>query len=187
MAVRSTRYRFSWHAWVRAGHAEPSRILERESARLPFLARKLVEEPEIGERIFVRIPDFHVREDGLHRLVALMQDYGLNLLLFVARADARGAPGTVQQISPGLLRGYISHFADPTNIPYTIPSAEWLTLCRAARELVPIRARAQAWMTCCVDVMVQPPHVPCRTCRWRDRDVHRAKSSIDSVVTGATS
>jgi hypothetical protein len=79
------------------------------------------------------------------------------LLLFVARADARGAPGTVQQISPGLLRGYISHFADPTNIPYTIPSAEWLTLCRAARELVPIRARAQAWMTCCVDVMVQPP------------------------------
>jgi hypothetical protein len=133
--VRNTRYRFQWHAWVMEGRIAPERLLARERARLSRLAEMLIDEMAESRRIFVRVPDFHVREEGLLRLVQLMRGYGSTTLLFVARADADRRPGTVVRVSDGLLRGYIDHFADPASVMTTTPAADWLALCREARAL----------------------------------------------------
>ena len=135
--LRNRRYRFNWHTWARIGDVTAEKILAREQQRLPFLARKLVEELTDGRRVFVRLADSGIREEGLARLRDVLRQYGNPELFFVRLATSDHPADTVERTSDGLLRGYLGRIADEgANVNATTPSADWLALCRAAREIV---------------------------------------------------
>ena len=106
--------------------------------RLQFLSRKLIEDLEEGNKIFVfRLTDRQLSEAELGRLHAAMRSYGDNTLLYVRYEDAGHPNGTVELAGPGLMIGYIDRFkVTPTGEISAAPAtASWLKVCQNAWEL----------------------------------------------------
>jgi hypothetical protein len=130
LMVYHAGYKFRWHAF--GGTATPEQIHAREVKRLPYLARKLMEEIETASRIFVRKPDLHSLDGEAEaiNILRLMETYGGHpMLMFVE--DGATQTG-VDWISPHLLRGRIAAFADQSAVPSTTRSEDWLAICRIA-------------------------------------------------------
>jgi tetratricopeptide (TPR) repeat protein len=106
--------------------------------RLQLLSRKLVEDLEQGNKIFVyRRTDRDCTEAELDRLHAAMRAYGDNTLLYVRHEDAQHSNGAVELVKPGLMIGYIDRFkVSPTDeVSDALPTASWLQICLHAWDL----------------------------------------------------
>jgi len=106
--------------------------------RMQFLARKLVEDLEQGNKIFVyRLTDRNLSEAELDRLHAAMRVYGDNTLLYVRYETAEHPNGTVELDKPGLIVGYIDRFrlSPADEIAAVPPTESWLTICQNAWHL----------------------------------------------------
>jgi hypothetical protein len=132
--VLDKRFGFLYHAWVLVGEGSPKEIEVRELRRLPLLVRKLVEQLTIGEKIFVYHGLKPLSEDDARKLSAAMRQYGPTTLLWVELADDQHAPGTVEQIEPGLIKGYMDRLAPGKNA-YDFSLDCWITLCSNAYGL----------------------------------------------------
>jgi hypothetical protein len=136
--VLDRAFGFYYHAWVLAGEKTPeeagSEIVAREVRRLPFLARKLAEDLESAEKIFVYHGMRPLSADDARALLRAVRLYGLATLLLVELAHAGHAAGSVERAEDGLLRGYIDRFA-PGEDAHDFSMDSWVTLCRAAAAL----------------------------------------------------
>ena len=103
--------------------------------RFKFLARKLREDLEDGEKVFVYrylgpAPD----EAEVLALAEAVNGHGRNMLLFVCRADADHPPLTVRLVHPGLMIGHIDWFA-PDRLSYPVNLDGWMRLCEDADRI----------------------------------------------------
>jgi hypothetical protein len=129
--VLDRRFGFLYHAWVNVGELTPEQIHAREVLRVPFLVRKLIEDLEAGEKIFV----FH----GMNKLTMrqayslwkVVRHYGSGKLLWVERATRGHEPGSVEQLEDGLYKAYVDRFAPGENA-HDLSLACWIALCEAA-------------------------------------------------------
>ncbi len=127
---------------LRCDHTHLDRLtVPREEAlqmmcqRTKFLARKLREDLEDGEKIFVYrylgpAPD----EADMLALAEAVNGYGRNMLFFVCRADERHEPFTVRLVHPGLMVGTIDWFA-PDRFRYPVNLDGWTRLCGDAYRI----------------------------------------------------
>ncbi len=129
--VRDTRYGLVYHAWVKAGEMTAEDVTRREVRRVPILVRKLREELELGEKIFVFKGMGAAAEEEIFPLAAGLRRYGPNTLLLVTLADADHPPGTVERRRPGFFVGYIERFAPGENA-YDFLLDQWVAVCREA-------------------------------------------------------
>ena len=125
---------FLYHAWVLAGEKTPEEIHAREVRRVPFLVRKLTEDLASGDKIFVFHGMTPLRREEALDLMAELHRYGPSVLLWVELADEDHAPGTVEQIVPGLIKGYIDRFAPGENA-HDLSLECWIDVCRGAKAL----------------------------------------------------
>jgi hypothetical protein len=133
--VSDKRFGLYYHAWVLAGERSPEEIHARECARLPFLARKLMEDLEGGEKIFVYRGMSPLPESDVLRLVSAMRAYGPTTLLWVEIADQKDhLAGSVEEMTAGLLRGNIERFAPPQNA-HDFSLDAWIEVCHNADYL----------------------------------------------------
>jgi predicted Zn-dependent protease len=131
--VRDRRFGSYYHAWVSVGAMGPEEILRRESRRVPFLIRKLVEDLTLAEKLFVyQAPEVDLTT--VRRLARAVRGYGNGTLFWVALADAGHPARVVEPAGPGLIRGYIDYFA-PMRDVFAFSFDCWITLCRNARAL----------------------------------------------------
>ena len=103
--------------------------------RTKFLARKLREDLEDGDKIFVYrylgpAPD----EASVLALADAVNGYGRNMLLFVCKADEHHPPLTVRPIHPGLVIGHIDWFA-PERYQFPANLDGWTRLCEDAHRI----------------------------------------------------
>jgi hypothetical protein len=131
--VLDKRFGLYYHAWVMAGEKSPTEIHSRECARLPFLARKLIEDLQESEKLFVYRGMKPLAEPDVLKLVASMRTYGPTTLLWVEAVtdDDRGVAGSVEELAPGLLKGNIDRFA-PLNNAHDFSLEAWIEVCRNA-------------------------------------------------------
>ncbi len=132
--VRDRRFGFLYHAWVLAGAMAPEAIAKREAARVPFLLRKLIEDLEAAEKIFVFKGMDAMPAEQVYPLAAAIRRYGANTLLFVTIADAEHQAGTVRVEAPGFLVGYVDRFA-PSEEAKDVLLDQWVAVCRRAYRL----------------------------------------------------
>ncbi len=132
--VRDSRFGFLYHAWVSAGEMPPEDIARRESRRVPFLVRKLVEDLEAGEKTFVFKGMKAVPEEEVFPLAMAIRRYGPNSLLFVTLSDEEHKGGTAEARAPGFLVAYIDRFA-PGDNANDLLLGQWVKLCREAYRL----------------------------------------------------
>jgi hypothetical protein len=128
------RFGLLYHAWASVDAHQPEEIAAREVRRLPLLIRKLREELINGDKIFV----FHGMEphspEQARELSKALRGYGPNTLLWVELADEAHAPGSVEWIEPGLMKGHMDRFAPGENA-HDLSLDCWVTLCRTAYAL----------------------------------------------------
>jgi hypothetical protein len=127
--VFERQYDLRYHTFVWQHQASREQVQKQESAKLTFLRRKLMEDVVDAAKIFV-----YKRAERAIPLAEIMpvflalRRHGNNSLLWVVPADTDHPPGTVEELIPGLLRGYIDQFAPPEMVPkLSLPG--WLAIC----------------------------------------------------------
>lgn len=131
IVVRETAYGMTYHTYQYETQIDLETVHRQQVPRLNFLRRKLLEDIGNGEKIFVlkRVPP--LRPEEVLPLYAALNELGRNWLLWMLPADATHAPGTVEVLLPGLLRGYIDRFA-PNDNAHDLSFAAWNAVCEAA-------------------------------------------------------
>ena len=132
--VLDKRFGLYYHAWVMAGEKSPEEVHARECRRLPFLAGKLLEDLQSGEKLFVYRGMKPLAESDMLKLAATMRTFGPTTLLWVEVADADHESGSVEEVSAGLLRGNIERFAPPNNA-HDFDLDAWIGICHNAEAL----------------------------------------------------
>ena len=134
LMVEDEKFGFLYHAWVKTGEQTIEVVEDRELKRLPFLKRKLLQDLELGEKVFVFHAMRPIPEEEVFPLAAILQCSGPNTLLFVTLADRDHAAGTVEIRSPGFLVGYLDRFAPPEDAVDASFGA-WAKICRQAYRI----------------------------------------------------
>jgi tetratricopeptide (TPR) repeat protein len=135
--TKDKRHWMAMRSFVRADSLDIDQATPVVCDRLQSLSRKLIEDLQAGEKIFV-FKDLHrnLTEAETSRLHAAVRSYGDATLFYVRYADDNHSAGTVVAVAPGLLIGYIDHFAfSPDNKPIGPADGAWLTLCDRAFRL----------------------------------------------------
>ena len=96
--------------------------------------RKLVEDLTNGEKIFVYHGMDPLSSSEGKELASALQAYGPATLLWVELADEVHAAGTVEQLEPGLLKGYMDRFAPGENA-HDLSLDCWVSVCRNAYRI----------------------------------------------------
>ena len=126
------RYAMRYHTFINENSPVPAdTLLARESGRLTFLGRKLIEDAQSARRIFlIRMPRPDLEAtDAIPLLEALQRHNPDNRLLAVGESCATLPRFRVVQVAPGLYSGTVPYFA-PVEDAYSYVPGPWLTMCR---------------------------------------------------------
>jgi hypothetical protein len=126
--IQEKRYGLVYHTFRYRGEIDEDKFLASESARLKFLVRKFVEDLQDGEKIFVCKRNTPLREEEILPVLAAINAFGPNTLLWVVLADEKHPPGSVQWVMPGLIKAYIDRFA-PNENAHDLSLEVWLEIC----------------------------------------------------------
>jgi hypothetical protein len=91
--------------------ASPEMLAARQARRLKFLRDQLLHDLSAGQKIFVfhrSLEDAALTEPEMLALLLSLRQLGPATLLFLTLADETNPPGTVVQLYPGLLQGYLN-------------------------------------------------------------------------------
>jgi hypothetical protein len=130
--VVDRRFGFRNHSWAYQNTgARREDILKRETVRLPYLARLLVEELEGAQKLFCFHDAGRSGFEGVESLLEVLGRYGPNWLLWI-RPAGEGAPaGTAKLVGERLIEGYLDQFQPVHNV--RAPSIEsWMRTLREA-------------------------------------------------------
>jgi hypothetical protein len=133
--VDETVYRITYHTFLYKKDVAEDGLLARQSNRLKFLVRKMMEDIRNAEKIFVLKRNRPLQLEEVLPLYATLNEAAANTLLWVVPADEGHPPGSVERVLPGLLRGYVDRFAPPENAP-DLSLEVWLEICRNTCRLV---------------------------------------------------
>jgi len=133
-ALVDKRY-FTMHTFVEDRQADADKFLEQMCRRLLFLKNKLIEDLENGEKIFVYKPsDSLLKDSEIMAIWRAIGKYGTNAVLCVRLHDELHPAGTVEQLTDGLLVGYIDRV--PTSMDQKGISYDcWVSICQSAARL----------------------------------------------------
>jgi hypothetical protein len=153
--LRLPRYGIRWHTTVHEGEADAELVFEQHAGKLRYLQRKFCEGIRAGRKIYVIVrsdphkvgvvgsgwasnPIYELKPDPLGLAEALSVYAALsrevqNTLLYLVPACDGHPSGTVEQLAPGLLRGYLGNFFISDN-PAQRDHADW------------VRVAANAWL-----------------------------------------
>jgi hypothetical protein len=132
--VYDKNFGFLHHAWVLIGEEAPASIHRREARRIPGLVKKLADDLERGDKLFVYHGMRPLSQPDVEKLVAEMRRYGPSQLFWVEVAGPRDRPGSVERLSPYLIKGYIDRFARTENA-HDLSLDCWVELCRNAEAV----------------------------------------------------
>ncbi len=132
--IREKRYGMAYHTFLFENEIDESQLLAKQAMRMKLLVRKLLEDLEDGQKIFVWKDTSGVFSDAdAIRLHAELATFAANTLVWVTVADERHRPGSVEWMSAGLLKAYVHRFS------YPVPDVDlppWLEVCVNAYLLV---------------------------------------------------
>ena len=128
-------YKLEYHTAQYRPDADPESLRLSEITRQKFLARKLIEDLEDAEKIFVIKDKNGLPGDYLMLLMDAIRALGSGVLLWVDVADNIHPVGSADVIAPGLMKGYLDRFANLPEGPHTTSLESWRLMLRNAHAL----------------------------------------------------
>jgi hypothetical protein len=135
--VHETSLDMTYHTNRNEAQTGPEALRQSEALRLGFLRRKMLADLECGEKIWVWREIAAADAERLRPLVKRLRGFGPNTLLWVVSADEGHAPGTLERLEEGFLKGYVERlaaYADATDIS---PESWYVMLEKAYYECYP--------------------------------------------------
>lgn len=128
-------YDLHFHSGVHEDEIAPDAIPRRESRRLTFLRRKLLEDLQSGEKIWVwkSRPTTHLAQ--VEPLLDTLRRLGPNKLLWVVEADGQHPPGTAERLNTDLVKGWIEP-VETAETECDVRIVSWLHVCEAAHAML---------------------------------------------------
>jgi hypothetical protein len=118
---------------------------------LKFLRRKLFEDLESGDKILVWRSSATTQREQVQPLLDVLRRLGPNRLLWVTNEDATHPSGSVEELEPDFLKGYVRRLGTDRLLS-DIEFEPWFELCRnvealrqADRPVVREAAPPRAW------------------------------------------
>ena len=135
--TKDRRYWMAMRSFVKITEVDAVRAPALLCKRLQELRDDLIANLKAGDRIFVfKNTMRNLTDPELVRLHAAVRAFGPSTLFYVRYADAMHPPGLVEVAGPGLIVGYIAHFAfSMANQPLGSAEPSWLELCGKAYRL----------------------------------------------------
>jgi hypothetical protein len=133
LIVRESVYEFWYHTGIAEGAVPVDVQTDRETTRLSFLRRKLLEDLKTGDKTWVWKSQATTDRDEVQPLLDALRKLGPNTLLWVVEADGEHAAGTIEPLERDFIKGYVSRFA-PYEAVANIDVASWLVMCWRADE-----------------------------------------------------
>jgi hypothetical protein len=136
-----SKYGFNYHTHVKVGEADPGALHRQQVGTVGFLARKLIDDLEAGEKLLVFRQNEPLSANDLIDLRIALAGYGPGTLLWVQPARPGFPPGTVVVADDRLMIGYVTRLAPRGNVP-ELDVRSWLAMLRNAHALRPARDEA---------------------------------------------
>jgi hypothetical protein len=135
--VFDTRYNFAGHTFVNPKDVAEAVFYKQITQRLRFLRRKMIEELEIGEAIFIYKMNGNPVDPRVIRDIAIeIKRYGNGALLSVCDAAVTGCPsGYIRWLGGNLFEGHLDQMADLAEAG-SVSLAHWRELCFNALQLI---------------------------------------------------
>jgi tetratricopeptide (TPR) repeat protein len=129
--ITDTRYGLNMHTFTAPKQVSMEQMAQGTFRRLQFLARKLRDDLQAAEKIFVRtsgeVRDSPDRIMQLHRSLCRHAD---NTLLYVGTSPDPDRIGHAEWLAPGVMLGWVEEFSVTA-----VRHDQWRSLCRAAYTL----------------------------------------------------
>jgi hypothetical protein len=113
--IHQQTYEMRYHTFVHEGEASAEEMRAREATKLGFLRRKLLEDIDGANKIFVlkrHSPPMGYAET-LPIYLALRRRHADNRLLWLSLSDDSHPVGLVHELLPGLMQGYVDRLWPP--------------------------------------------------------------------------
>ena len=116
-AVKDNRGYFWTHSFIYKGQMEEGLLLKRQKARIKVLKRKLLNQLETGDRVFVyKEVGWSLTDDKLKEISASLRRFGPNRLLGFRLADKNNPSGSVVDIDDWIQVAYVGWLYSPQNL-----------------------------------------------------------------------
>ena len=112
--MRDRRYSLGYHTRMSANEVSREQVTIAERRKVAFLCRMFLEELESHQKIFVCADRFGSPPEAMLPLFLALNRYGRNTLIWITEAVIGEQAGRVEEVLPGLMRGYIDRFAPHT-------------------------------------------------------------------------
>ncbi|KQT57239.1 hypothetical protein ASG52_04050 [Methylobacterium sp. Leaf456] len=129
---RSGRYDFEYNTGHLAGSDDLAAVLKREARKVGYLKRRLLEDLQLGEKIFLRKAGPEEGPAEATALLRALRRHGPSELLVVRAAEGAA---TVCRHEGGWWEGTVARFA-PYDLAAAVHLPPWLDLCRRAWTLI---------------------------------------------------
>lgn len=129
------RYKLEYHTAKYRPDADPVLLRPSEMLRQKYLAKKLIEDLEDAEKIFVVKDKLGLPGDYLLLLLDAVRSRGPGVVLWVDLADEGHPSGSAEIILPGLMKGYLDRFANLPEGPHTTSLDSWRNMLDNAHAL----------------------------------------------------
>lgn len=142
LSCRSRLYGFDYLVSDASADQDAGKLLGRETAKVGFLKRKLLEDLSEDGRVFVRKASTEETDADARRLLQALRRHGRSTLLHVRQGHTVSATA----VGDGLIHATLPHLA-PVEAAYDIDLESWLDLCARTYRLVrglPADSRAAA-------------------------------------------
>jgi len=131
-------YGFQHHTFLFASQGATLAMVKRgEQLRVAMLTMSLLEEMREQRKLFVYHDADQSTLTEVRRLLAALNRYGANTLLWIVGPKPNARVGEVRWIEPGLIEGTVSGFQRPVNtiVPESVHRPSWLIVACAAYRL----------------------------------------------------
>ncbi len=106
--IEDDRGLYEMHTFLRRNDIEPDKLRVQQIKRIDFLKRKIIEDLEAGEKIFVcKDSKFPITDELLSKISNAMAAYGPGLLLGIRVADAQNPRGSLVRLADRIVIGHI--------------------------------------------------------------------------------
>ncbi len=141
--LRDTRYGLFTHTFVKRADAPHDKMLVQSCRRMRFLAGKLREELNAGEKIFVYKSATDLSDDEMRKLHEALARRGSKMLLCLQVATPARAAGTVRTVRPNLFVGHVGFFmtGEPNRPGGRFDTASYDAICTRVAQLTSNAAR----------------------------------------------
>lgn len=128
--LKDRAYGVTFHTYIHDCGPDEALFLKKQSARLVWMKKKLIEDLTAGEKTIVYKVHYPASEGTIARIHSLLKGYGNNKLLCVRVAQPGLAPGSIMVGRDGMMTGCISHVEPTENNAWNICFDEWLSICQ---------------------------------------------------------